>query len=748
MLLAVAGWFWLRQSLRARGIGVQPQPNEVWVLGQYSPLLTWLRYQSVKAEYWRNVWQTVREQWPQRWRALVSTVLKPARPSLRPAAPPAPASVEQAIPDDYGPLTVVLLISVLVCAFSGQYLLVWQPTQPERGWIMTAFSAVFFLAVVGLRARGSVPAPLTALAARLGARPSQLLLAPTALALAAAAYDLAGPGVKAINPVLAPAFWIAALALAMVAAHRRAAAATSAASPWSRAEATAVIALGVGALLVRLINNTSIPGSWTGDEGSAALIGVEFLNGQRDNLFSLGWFSFPSLYFVIPALAIGLGDNDYGALRTPSAIAGALTVVGVYWLARPMFGRLTAALAALLLAVLSYHIHFSRIGLQNVWDGLFMVWVLGAFWRGWYTGRRAWFIAAGLALGLAQYFYASTRMMPLVLLGWLALAALFQRETVRQRLADVLWLTVVAAVVVTPLASFYLEHPEEYSAPVNRVVVGSNWFADEARRLEQPVWRVVWHNIYSAALAFTGVPLRYWYNSGKPMLLEVAAPLFIIGVLLLLTLWRDPRAWLPGLWLAGVIAGGALTDSTPAGQRYVIGAPVAALVAAVGLSTLGRWAGEAWPAARRWVYAALGLIVTAAMAREMYFYFREYIPDLGRGDPNTEIATLLAGHLADQPPGSTVYFFGPPRMGYYGFSTHPFVAPQVTGNDVLDPLTEPPTWPITGRTFFVFLPHRDGERALVEAAYPGGAAQQYYERNGQPLFWMYTVEGPTSGRRP
>lgn len=738
MLLAAAGWFWLRQNLRARGIGVQPQPNEVWVLGQYSPLLTWLRYQSLEPEFWRSAWRA----WRGRLGALAASALRPARPRWSPTAPPAPATVAAPIPNDYGPLTVVLLLSVLVGAALGQYLLVVQPDTPERGWSVTALSVILFFAVVGLRTRDAVPAGLTAFAARLGARPSQLLLALPALALAAAAYEVAGPGIKANNPLVAVALWGTALALILLAAYRRAAAAVPAGLPWSRAEIAAIIVVGVGALLLRLIYNQTIPGSWTGDEGSAALIGVEFLNGQRTNLFSLGWFSFPALYFVIPGLAIGLGGHDYGVLRTPSAIAGALTVVSLYWLARPMFGRLTAALAALLLAALGYHIHFSRIGLQNVWDGLFMVLVLGAFWRGWHTGGRAWFIAAGLVLGLAQYFYVSTRLLPLVLLGWLALALLFQRETLQQRLADVLWLALVALVAVTPLASFYLHHPDEYAAPVSRVVLDANWFTQEAQRLELPVWRVAWNNLYAATLAFTGLPLRAWYGSGKPMLLEVSAPLFIAGVLLLLTMWRDPRAWLPGLWLAGVIAVGALTESTPAGQRYVIGAPVAALVAAVGLGTLGRWASEAWPAARRWVYAVLGLILAAAMARELYFYFREYIPDLGRGDPNTEIATLLAGHLAEQPPGSIVYFFGPPRMGYYGFSTHPFVAPQVTGNDVLEPLTAPPTWPITGRTFFVFLPHRDGERALVEAAYPGGVSQPYYERNGQPLFWLYTVEGP------
>ena len=79
-------------------------------------------------------------------------------------------------------------------------------------------------------------------------------------------------------------------------------------------------------------------------------------------------------------------------------------------------------MSAALLAALAFHIHFSRIGLNNIWDGVFVVFILGLFWRGWQTERRWYFNAAGVMLGLSQYFYSGARLIPLILLSWLGLA--------------------------------------------------------------------------------------------------------------------------------------------------------------------------------------------------------------------------------------------------------------------------------------------------------------------------------------
>jgi predicted DNA-binding antitoxin AbrB/MazE fold protein len=127
--------------------------------------------------------------------------------------------------------------------------------------------------------------------------------------------------------------------------------------------------------------------------------------------------------------------------------------------------------------------------------------------------------------------------------------------------------------------------------------------------------------------------------------------------------------------------------------------------------------------------------------------FFDYAPERGQGDPNTQVATSLGKQLASYAPNSEIYFLGPPRMGYGSIPTVPFLAPQVKGIDVPNPLTAAPNWQLAApRTLFVFLPERQHEAALVERRYPGGVGMWVPGYNGKPLYYTYEVEPQDSLR--
>jgi hypothetical protein len=79
-------------------------------------------------------------------------------------------------------------------------------------------------------------------------------------------------------------------------------------------------------------------------------------------------------------------------------------------------------------------------------------------------------------------------------------------------------------------------------------------------------------------------------------------------------------------------------------------------------------------------------------------------------------------------------------MAYASIPTVPFLAPQVKGMDVAQPLTAMPTWQLAAsRTLFVFLPERQGEADFVEQRYPGGTEAWVYGYDGKPLYYTYEV---------
>ncbi len=489
------------------------------------------------------------------------------------------------------------------------------------------------------------------------------------------------------------------------------------------------------ALFLRGFLTSGIPTTFSGDEGSSGLYSAMFLSGEADNWFTFGWFSFPSFYFAVQSLGIRLFGQTIEALRLGSAVGGALTVVAVYWLGRVMFNQLTGFVSAVLLAFSHYHIHMSRIGLNNIWDGLFGTLAILFLWDGWRSGRRLSFVLCGLALGLGQYFYVSIRVLPLIFLLWAGVAFLFHRQQFRERLAGLALAAFVALIVFLPLGVIFAQYPEEFNAPLARVSI----FSDHIGTNGEPLGSFIREQVIKGALGFTHEPLNLLYNPGVPLLLPLAGALFLLG--LAWSLFRfDLRILLLLLPLISAVASGSVSQSAPASQRYIMSIPLVVIFEARPIALLTTWLQTAWPRYRRWVLVAAFSLVALLCAIDLRYYFVDvtmgpYV--LGGG--NTKTATQIAQYLEQQPQDRQVYYFGFPRMGYFSLSTIPYLVPEIEATDVVDPIVEPPSWELAGPTTFIFLPERLEEYGLVSAAYPDGVFETI-PNNGPMQFAVYTVE--------
>ena len=495
----------------------------------------------------------------------------------------------------------------------------------------------------------------------------------------------------------------------------------------------------LGAFLLRGIAAAEFPWLLTGDEASSGLSALEFVNGERDNIFGLGWLSFPALYFYIQGISIRLFGQTTEALRITSAFAGAMTVLALYWFLKQAFGSWTALAGSILLTASHFHIHFSRIGLNNIWDGFFVAFISGAFWWGWSKNNRIGYVLAGLGFGLAQYFYASSRFLFLLFPIWLAFSAARDWAGTRARLSHLTIMALGALVITLPLAMFYLGHLADFYAPMSRVsYLGDTLRSDVLTTGKMPA-ELLASQFVTSAQAFTSANLRHWYVPGTPILLPLSATLFLMGVVLLLLNFRKPaELWLI-LWLAGAVVIGALSESTPAAQRYVFAAPAVAATVALAITRVANWLIQSWPTARPAVVAVVGIVVAAACWVDLSFYFGDFSAGKRFGDLNTETASAVARMLQERDPGVEVYFFGG-RMGYYSHSSIPYLAAHANGHDVLEPLTSPPNWDLPGPTVFVFLPERAAEMALVQQRYPGG---QIFQESGRDAELYSAYEVPT-----
>ena len=520
---------------------------------------------------------------------------------------------------------------------------------------------------------------------------------------------------------------------------------------WLRWEWLALAGLFIVAWLIRAYHLSEIPYVLSGDEASMGREAVRILQGDLGNPFITGWLSHPTLYFYLLSIPVKLFGHTVLAIRFLSPLVGALTVVAVYLFARPAWGRGVALTASLLLVAYHFHIHYSRLALNNIWDPLFAVVELGLLWQAYQRKDRRLYIVTGLVLGISQYFYMGSRML-LVLSGLVGLYWLARdwRRVWDQR-NNFFALFGVALVVALPIVLYSLGHPNDYMARMNQLgIFPSGWLAREIEITGRSQGALLWEQFWKSALAFNyTIDPTFWYRPDIPLLRFWPSIFFVFGAAL--ALWRSRRTpdFILVVWVAATIFfGGFMLENPPSSQRYVIAAPAVCVLVALALN----WLAERMQrllGGRRVAWTAGVLLVALWFAGgDLSFYFGEYTPNNDFGGINTEIASRISDYLLDLGPEWRTYFMGPPRMGISdqnGFPTVPFLAPDVQRWDIHEPLTVLDQLPdLHAPAVFLFLPERASELETIKVRCPEGTEKVFPGRFDRILFVSYELLDGTS----
>ena len=564
-----------------------------------------------------------------------------------------------------------------------------------------------------------------------------------ALAVALSATAFAVEADPSFRPWPVLALWLASIALVLLGARlAEAPASRPRGVRLTRSEVAFLAALTFAATLARTLALTTAPDNFSGDEGETGEFAREILAGRFQDPFTTGWAGHPTVWFFLQALSLRLFGDDVFGLRLLSALLGAAAVPLVYLVARHGFGRRAAAIAAVLLAATHVHLHYSRVGLNSVADGLMMLVALGALLAGLRTGSRFMLACAGVAAGIAQHFYLGSRLVPLVLLA----------VVVHQILVDRQRLTRLGRGLGLAFLGFWIGYGPGFRVPLYQwddynarlAVVGvfqSGWF-DARRALGDSVFEIFWRQVKQSAGAFTDIPDRSAdYFPQMPLLDTVTAAFFLLGLAYCLWAWRSRESAAVLIWLgATVVTAGILLVDSPQSHRYVGAIPAAVVVAAVGIDRYADAAVAAVPRLRRAVPTLLVATVGGVVAWNVVFYFNVWNDRRLYGFRQGEELTAIGRYLKAQPAGTFVYYFGAPKT-YFDVGTIRFLAHGVPGTDVLVPLKRPedlPARPRGGRPLFIFMPERLSELEAVRSAFPNGVLWRFVSKaDRKPLFLSY-----------
>ncbi len=229
-----------------------------------------------------------------------------------------------------------------------------------------------------------------------------------------------------------------------------------------------LIVLAVAAVF-RLQNLASVP---------AGLNPQEFINAEMAaQMAEAGNFQFVypesggqrGLMTDIQAFLFRLFGVNIFSFRFASALAGILTVLGLYFLAKRLFNWQIGLLASYFLAISFWHVNFSRQGLADILLTLFLVWALYFFWRGLSSSKLWSFALSGVFWSAGFYAHPNFCLTPLILI--IALAVYWKTiekdfghekyEHARSLIIRGLAMTAVVFILVSlPLALYYFYFPQ------------------------------------------------------------------------------------------------------------------------------------------------------------------------------------------------------------------------------------------------------------------------------------------------
>ena len=667
---------------------------------------------------------------------------------IRPAPPPRPRP-----PKSGDPFSIGLIILSLLAALWGQLILSGGGADSMRGARWYAFSVILLFAAAWRKRLFNRPDIQWRLP-----RPGQIRqrrwLFLLALFLSGVGYRLtAVPGSE--RPFLSLLLWLAAVALAWVALDTPANSLYAIRNTEYALTSGVAAALFLAALALRYVNLSGHPFMLNGIEASLGLEATRINDGLIRNPFGAAWLGNPTLLLYGMALPIRLLGRTIFAVRFLSPLVGAATVTAVWLLGRRLWGRNVALLAAVLLAGSYFHLHYSRMGMTNVWDGLLVLLVLGLAAIAWQRPadaplQRALWLAAGLALGFSAYAYTASHLLPLMLAAVFLLWLLCDREVLRAQARHLIAALGLAFVVALPILLFYQTHPGVFTERWRALGIftgQTGWLAAEAARAGQTQWQLFQQQLWQSLLAFNGsVDKSPAFRPLAPLLSLGAAVLTVFGLALSAFRLRQFRYNLLLVWVGVPVLASALLVDTPQSHRLVIAAPALAILAGIGLGEVGRLAlsgleGEG-KVKGKWVTAVLLTLALLFAANDAAYYFRQFPQANQYGDRNTEVADKMSRLLQELDGGWTVYLYGPPIL-YNDFPTFTYLLPNFPADvnffNVAEDGVLPPA-PTPNMAFF-YLPERVEELADTQARFGNGRVQTVNGQYGAPLFTVYLVEG-------
>lgn len=490
------------------------------------------------------------------------------------------------------------------------------------------------------------------------------------------------------------------------------------------------------AFFFRFHNLSGTPFYVYGDEAQVGIEARNFLIKDKEPVFGLGYWAIPRTYFYLISLSMRLFGNNLPAVRMLSVLMGSLNIVLFYLLLRQIHPRnyLISLPGTLVMAASAYHIHFSRLGIGQINDSLFITLLFLLFLKYAATGKKIYLMLSGIALGLSQYFFFGTRVIPIIAVLILPVLT-FKKKKPFRCLGDGLIVAFFFILVILPqLYALKFNFKDNYSRIEAIGTVQSGWLKE---KLFAAYPNKVFADIaVSPLLLFIKGGDRGWFyldEIDRPVMGRIIVPLLLAGLIYRIITIKKKTSLALLIWLVlGSFINGSLANNPPHSQRLIILMPLMAIFFTDALALLFKIKKKYFMLSNILAF----ILVLAVVSEELFFYFAIFRNEQFAKCSHCQAPTHLGYYLGKKPAATEVFYLGDDSSFYRAIPSLPFLA----GRPAVD-IKDPAELPDKADQSFIVMGEmgRYEDSKLIGSKYKNYLYRPFYNLQGSQVAWAYEI---------
>lgn len=241
----------------------------------------------------------------------------------------------------------------------------------------------------------------------------------------------------------------------------------------SKYNTAALILIIAIAIFFRFWQFNSVPPGLYQDEAMNGADAISSLQSGKFSVFYQNNNGREGMIVWLDALAIKLFGVAPAALRLFPEIAGVLAVLGLYFLAKLLFGAEIALVSAFFMSTSFWAVNFSRIGFRAGLMVPFLIWSFYFLLRGFKStdNKIINFIFAGILFGLGFYTYISYRFAPVLALLTLLPIAVSKKS--KKLWIGIFIFIATAFIAALPIGLYFIHNPGDFFGRASEVAIWS-----------------------------------------------------------------------------------------------------------------------------------------------------------------------------------------------------------------------------------------------------------------------------------